>query len=94
MALKWPSITGGKNVVQRTAWIELDDLICGLKGQFMVVSRSNEADCESVSSVRQTESIKIWMSCMGSREVILGQQGWWLMISKWVHPSYEILTSF
>ena len=38
--------------------IELGDPMCGLKGQIMVILSSNEADCKSVWSVRQTESIE------------------------------------
>lgn len=55
MFFKWP---WNDLVVQRTGQIELGDLMCGLKGQIMVILRSNEADCESVWSVRQTESIE------------------------------------
>lgn len=45
-------------MVQRTGLVELGDPMCGLKGQIMVILRSNEADCESVWLVRQTESIE------------------------------------
>ena len=55
MIFKW---TWNDLVVQRTGRIELGDLMCGLKGQIMVILRSNEVDCESVWSVRQTESIE------------------------------------